>query len=53
MSLSDGNVACADIVIINDTVLEGPEILIVTLLESTSIIVTINTAQVLIADEGT
>lgn len=51
-SLSDGDVVCADIAIANDTLLEGTEVLTVTLMESTSLIVVTNSTQVLIEDEG-
>lgn len=51
-SLSDGDRACADITVLNDTLLEGPETLTVTIMPNTIIINVMDTAQVTIEDEG-
>lgn len=52
MSISDGDVACGEIVTRNDTVIEGTETLTVTLLENALILIIVDTVQVSILDEG-
>lgn len=52
MSLSNGDRECTEIAILDDSVLEGPETLILTLMPNTIIITVVDTVEVTIADEG-